>query len=343
MANFNRRSLLQLAVSAWAPTFLKPDPPDPTGLRRPISLGRVTEPAIWAYADPKPAAVKVKSFRRDTVLKIYESVTTEGLLPHNPVWNLTPFGWVYSSWVQPVKYQPNRVVRDVPESGFWARVSMPYVAMRAKPDLNAVLRHRLYYGSVHLVIDRVEDALGRSWYQLRDDQLPKLPEYVRAEGLRPIAPQEMTPISPDVEDKRIEVSLKDQRLYAYENGSPVFSAGCATGATFTVEGVGLADFTTPYGEHSVIRKRPSRHMIGYTGRSDAYDLPGVPFVTYFTAEGAAVHGAYWHNDFGRPRSHGCVNVLPEVAHWVYRWSMPAAAYEQALLEVKDGGTPIVVA
>ena len=342
MTYCNRRRFLQLAASAWMPTLLKSDPPDPIGVRRPIGLGRVTESVIWAYADPKPGAVKVKSFRRDTVLKIYESVSTEGLLPHNPVWNLTPFGWVYSSWVQPVKYQPNRVVRDVPETGFWTQVSVPFTAMRARPDPKAILRHRLYYGSVHLVIGHVEDALGRSWYQLRDDQQPALPEYVKAEGLRPIAPEEMTPISPDAEDKKIEVSLKDQMLHAYEHGSLVFSARCATGTTFTVEGVGLLDFTTPYGEHSVVRKRPSRHMIGFTGRPDAYDLPGVPFVTYFTAEGAAVHGAYWHNDFGRPRSHGCVNVLPEVAQWVYRWSMPAAAYEDALLEVKEGGTPIVV-
>ena len=44
-------------------------------------------------------------------------------------------------------------------------------------------------------------------------------------------------------------------------------------------------------------------------------LPGVPFCTYFTQSGAAVHGAYWHNDFGHPRSHGCVNVLAEEGHF----------------------------
>jgi len=68
----------------------------------------------------------------------------------------------------------------------------------------------------------------------------------------------------------------------------------------------------------------------------------VPFCTYFTTAGAAVHGAYWHNDFGHPRSHGCVNVLPKAAQWVYRWTMPAAAYEDALLEVNSGGSPVIV-
>ena len=343
MANLNRRDFLKFAGAALATPFFDPGPPDEVERRRPVSLGRVTDRLIWAYAEPKRGAVKVKSFRRDTVLKIYESIRDEGLLPHNPNWNLTPFGWVNAWSVQPVAYQPNRPVREVPESGFWAQVSVPYVAMRSRPDDKAALRYRLYYSSVHLVIARVEDKSGRSWYQLRDDQQPGLPEYVRAEGLRPIAPREMTPISPDVEDKMIEVSITDQMLRAYENGSEVFSTQCATGAAFTVEGLGVVDFSTPYGQHIVVRKRPSRHMIGFTGRSDAYDLPGVPFVTYFTYAGAAVHGAYWHNDFGHPRSHGCVNVLAEAAQWVYRWTLPVAAYEDAVLEVKSDGSPVVVA
>ena len=343
MASLSRRGFLQVAGASLSMPLFKSDPPDPVGSGRSFSLGRVTDSLIWAYAEPKQGAAKVRTFRRDTVLKIYESITDESLLPHNPNWNLTPFGWVHAWSLQPVAYQPNRSVREVPEQGFWAQVSVPYIAMRSKPDDKAALLYRLYYGSVHLVIARVEDALGRSWYQLRDDQQPRRLEYVRAEALRPIRPEEMTPIAPDAEDKAIEVSLKDQMLYAYENGALVFSVQCATGAAFTVEGLGVVDFSTPYGKHTVVRKRPSRHMIGFLGRSDAYDLPGVPFVTYFTTAGAAVHGAYWHNDFGHPRSHGCVNVRPEAAQWVYRWSMPAAAYEDALLDVTDGGTPIVVA
>ena len=83
-------------------------------------------------------------------------------------------------------------------------------------------------------------------------------------------------------------------------------------------------------------------MVGFRERLDGYDLPGVPFPTYLSASGVAIHGAYWHNDFGRARSHGCVNVLPEAALWFYRWTRSVTAYEDALLEVKDGGTPIVV-
>jgi lipoprotein-anchoring transpeptidase ErfK/SrfK len=152
----------------------------------------------------------------------------------------------------------------------------------------------------------------------------------------------MSPLSPDVEDKLIEVDLKAQRVMAYEDGVEVYAARCATGGQFTIEGLGAVSFATPTGKHRIVRKRPSRHMMGSVGRSDFYDLPGVPFCTYFTEYGAAIHGAYWHNDFGRTRSHGCVNVLTSDALWFYRWSNPHAPYEEPLVLVKEGGTPIVV-
>ncbi len=67
----------------------------------------------------------------------------------------------------------------------------------------------------------------------------------RAEGLRRIAPQEMTPLSPEVEKKRIEVATGQQMVYAYEDDILVFSTQCSSGAAFNVAGLGLVDFTTP--------------------------------------------------------------------------------------------------
>ena len=342
MTNLNRRDFLKFASLTLATSLLKPFPPEENGLSKPTGWGRVTTSSIWAYNDPKPGAARQRLYYFDDVLPIYDSVSTVGLMPHNPVWNLTRDGWVYSSWVQPVMRQRNPVERDIPPEGFWGQVSMPYVDMRVRPDDATYLLYRLYYSSVHQVIAQVDDAAGQPWYQLKDDRSPNQPAFVRAEALRRILPEEMTPLSPDVADKKIEVKLDEQMLYAYENGSEVFSARCATGTTFTIEGEGFVDFRTSVGDYQVVRKRPSKHMTGFLGRPDQYDLPGVPFCTYFTGAGAAVHGAYWHNDFGHPRSHGCVNVLAEVAQWVYRWSMPTAPYADAVLEVPLGGTPIVV-
>ena len=342
MKTVTRRDFLKVAGAATIIPWLKPLPPDTIEPLKPIGLGRVTEFSIWAYADPKPGAIKEAPLKRDTVVEIYEAISTEGLMRHNPIWNLTRFGWAYSSWVQPVERQLNPIVRDVPEKGFWAQVSIPYAELRSKPDDKAALLYRLYYSSVHLVIARIEDESGQSWYQLRDDQYLNAPQYVRAEGLRMIPPSEMTPLSPEVEDKRIAIDTRQQMISAYEGDTLVFSTQCSSGAVFNVDGLGLVDFTTPRGEFTVVRKRPRRHMMGFQERSDGYDLPGVPFPTYLTTAGVAIHGVYWHNDFGRARSHGCVNVRPEAAQWFYRWTRPVTAYEDALLEVTEGGTSIEV-
>jgi lipoprotein-anchoring transpeptidase ErfK/SrfK len=84
---------------------------------------------------------------------------------------------------------------------------------------------------------------------------------------------------------------------------------------------------TPQGTHRVLQKVPTTRMIGGEG-SGYYDLPGIGFVTYFTASGVAVHGTYWHNDYGRPRSHGCVNVPTAASQWVYRWTRPDVPYDE---------------
>jgi lipoprotein-anchoring transpeptidase ErfK/SrfK len=341
MTDLNRRSFLKLSSAAMVLAFFKPPQPE-TGKPRPIGLGRVTEWRIWAYNEARPGAKKEVALSRDEVVDIYAMLATEGLMAHNPIWNLTKYGWVYSSWVQPVTQVLNDVVTRVPEKGFWVEVTVPYVDMRNAPNDKAYRLYRLYYSSVHLVVDHLVDEAGAHWYQLRDDEYSTVKEYVRAEGLRRILPTELTPINPLAQDKHLEVNLKDQKLYAYEGETLVYTARCATGAAFHVDGLGVVDFTTPIGEHTVVRKRPSRHMHGFEGRSDEYDLPGVPFCTYFTQAGVAVHGAYWHNDFGHQRSHGCVNVLAADARWVYRWSQPYAEYEDNLLLVEDGGTPVIV-
>jgi lipoprotein-anchoring transpeptidase ErfK/SrfK len=59
--------------------------------------------------------------------------------------------------------------------------------------------------------------------------------------------------------------------------------------------------------------------------ASGFDLPGVPWVLYITKSGISFHGTYWHNDFGRPRSHGCINLTPQAAKWLYRWTLPTVA------------------
>jgi lipoprotein-anchoring transpeptidase ErfK/SrfK len=57
--------------------------------------------------------------------------------------------------------------------------------------------------------------------------------------------------------------------------------------------------------------------------NNGFDLPGIPWVSYITERGVAFHGTYWHNDYGKPRSHGCINLTSQAAKWIFRWTLPS--------------------
>ena len=116
----------------------------------------------------------------------------------------------------------------------------------------------------------------------------------------------------------------------------------ATGAAFNV-GEEVIDYSTPKGDFTAILKMPSRHMRAPENERDTdawFDLPGVPWNIFFTYDGIAIHGTYWHNDYGLPRSHGCVNVPIRVAKWIYFWANPVAPYEDDFVQ---GDIPTVKA
>jgi len=132
--------------------------------------------------------------------------------------------------------------------------------------------------------------------------------YGPANHIRLIPSFELAPLSPHVPPsaKRLEVHLDEQIVIAYEWNIPVFMSRAATGGKFS-----NGDFTTPKGRHIIYSKRGSRHMAaGDRAAANSYDLPGIPWISYITEDGIAFHGTYWHNDFGHPRSHGCVNLSP---------------------------------
>ncbi len=69
-------------------------------------------------------------------------------------------------------------------------------------------------------------------------------------------------------------------------------------------------------------------------------LPGVPWTAFFAEGGYAIHGAYWHNNFGAPMSRGCINLRPADAQWIYRWITPLATTED--WEARGYGTRVTV-
>jgi len=101
---------------------------------------------------------------------------------------------------------------------------------------------------------------------------------------------------------------------------------------------------TPRGEFDISIKTPVRHMGDGALTSDilAYELPGVPWSTFFTETGVAFHGTFWHDNYGGRMSHGCVNMRVEEALWLYRWTTPAYPNEPGKWHVIGFGTRIKV-
>jgi YD repeat-containing protein len=107
------------------------------------------------------------------------------------------------------------------------------------------------------------------------------------------------------QSRRIEIDLSEQRLRAWDGRNMVYSFRISTGKRST---------PTPVGKFAINSKYRTHRM-----RGSGYDIPDVPYAMYFYG-GYAIHGAYWHNRFGTPISHGCVNLPVKQARQLYNWA-----------------------
>ncbi len=334
-------SLAQRRGRTWGP----PLPPDDIASRAGQSLGRVTASRIHLHAAPDPTSEISGYHSFDDLITLYGTTEGPGEMAHNTVWFRTEKGYAYSSFVQPVSRQLNRPLprsRVSENRPALLEVTMPYTDVHRRASTTAPRVYRLYYATTHWAIAVETGEARKSWYELRNDQGHGR-YFARAEHLRPIQLDDLAPVSPDAPDKRIEIKLSAQSLTAYQGDETVLSARVSTGAVFNSDDGVTRDFRTPTGTFHVLRKRASRHMQGGSPGVDYFDLPGVPWVTYFTWTGVALHGTYWHNDYGRPRSHGCVNLTPEQARWLFLWTEPAVPAGEEVLDAEtEKGTPIYV-
>lgn len=142
------------------------------------------------------------------------------------------------------------------------------------------------------------------------------------------------------EERWIEVDLSDQKLYAWEGDRLFLETSISSG---------LPWWPTPTGEFRIWIKLRATKMEGGEGKYYYY-LPNVPYVMYFENEsipgwrGFGLHGTYWHNDFGTPRSHGCVNLPTEKAKEIYYWVAPILPDGKFSIKSTAGnfGTRIVI-
>ena len=282
---------------------------------------RIINRTVWSFEEPNANSKRVKLYWHDLVVPITNTTVSEDEVAYNRVWyELEEGGYAYSGGIQPVRTILNQPGK-IPSRGTLGEVSVPYTDAYLEPDENSEFVYRLYYETVHWVARAEESTDGSVWYRLLDDKFERY-YYVPSKDIRLIPAEELAPLSPEIatENKHVEVRLDEQLLLAYENRQLVFATRISTGGKRLT-----GTYTTPIGDFITSHKRPTRHMATGDIASNGFDLPGVPWVLYITESGISFHGTYWHNDYGHPRSHGCINLTPQAAKWLYRWTAPIVA------------------
>ena len=137
----------------------------------------------------------------------------------------------------------------------------------------------------------------------------------------------------------VDVNLDRQALVAYEGERPVFATVVSTGR----RGRGEANFETVRGDFRVEAKHRTTTMDGDTPSGGVYSIEDVPWVMYFHGS-YALHGAFWHDGFGRRHSHGCVNLSPPDARWLFGWTEPRVpdGWHGAVATAGRPGTRVIV-
>ena len=371
--NLSRRDFIKLTGLGLGALAFNPFKPQRSPLMLPQfpvgdNLGRVFGKTD-IHSEPNFSAPAVKTVYDDEIVVWQQEVITSGALDQNIInqrWAKTPDGFIYAPALQPVKNLPNAPITAIPNGGvgFWAEVTVPYVDLRleggaASPHMKFLLENnlplRLYYSQT-VWIDQIAQSDNVIYYRFNENG--GRPNGVtggsygdllwgEAAAFRVLTTDEVAPIHPDVDPatKKIVVDRTEnyQTLSCLEGSEEVYFCRVSTGQYRDQYGNPVKDFLTPLGEHITWRKAISIHMSGGT-TGTGYDTPGIPWTTLFSGDGYAIHGAFWHNNFGVPRSHGCVNCLPEDAKWIFRWATPANTLQQGDVQVQlpNGGTHVII-
>ncbi|MBX3004764.1 MAG: L,D-transpeptidase [Anaerolineales bacterium] len=319
-------------------------------------LGRVVEELdryVYLRAAPSREAAEVGQLSGDTVVPWLREVVGSASGLRNQRWIETPQGYVWAPFLQPVKNIINEPLAALPEygegPGIWMEVTQPYVEVElvnanapAGPRIRFLVQHnwpiRLYYGQVLWVDDLRSGPNGEVQYHVYDrhggwgDHF-----WAPASAFRPIHPEDISPISPEVEDKQILINIARQTMSCYENGREVYFCRVSTGRDGE-DGAGL----TPVGDYlRVYMKYVATTMAGGTSGA-GYDLAGIGWCTFVATGGIAIHACYWHNNYGERTSAGCINATPEDAKWVFRWSSPQVDYVPGKIDQVAGTSVRIV-
>jgi len=159
-------------------------------------------------------------------------------------------------------------------------------------------------------VKQVDDV---RWVQTKDGR------WLKSDELRIAARPSVLPAVAKTGAKWIDISIFSQTMVLWEGERPVYATLVSTGR----DGVGdpAKTLSTPQGTFRIYQKHVTTTMDSNAADKE-FELRDVPWVMYFKG-GYALHTAYWHDDFGEVRSHGCVNISPIDARYVFLWSAPS--------------------
>lgn len=349
MKEFSRRDFLKLAALGLGTMAFRPFFGAGESISQDldnVTLGRIAKASISVYSQPDDKSRILYTRYLDELINIYDNVISDKGPVWNPLWYRVWRGYIHSAQIQIVQHRLNPVASAIAGEKQLAEVTVPFTqSMRRINGQGWQPVYRLYYESIHWVVAVEEGPDGTPWYRIKDELLDadSMDYHVPAAHMRILPNDELTPITPEVPHhlKRIEVSLAQQTLVAYENEVPVLETKISSGLNYKPD-PDKPSWKTPTGEFNISVKMPSKHMGDGQLTSDlnAYELPGVPWSSFFAENGVAFHGTYWHNNYGIPMSHGCVNMKPDEAKWLFRWVRPV--YEKIDWDHKGLGTSVIV-
>ncbi len=312
----------QTLPDRYSPALLLGPPPDNSVL--PFTYVQMKANSLPVYAQPSDAALGEPPSQLYGAGFVWMSLTDPNpILENGHFWyKIRPDGFIPAEAVsvfQPSEFQGS-ILAQVTDKPFGWVVFDTRVSSTAGTPPQKTNRLLPRYSPVTIYEEKRVGAW--IWYRIGENewieqrQVGIVKPSARPEGIAP-------------GDKWIEVNLYEQTLAAYEGDRMVYA---------TLVSSGLARWPTPTGLSRIWAKAVSSKMSGREGYSDYYFLQDVPWIMYFNGD-VALHGAYWHDRFGAPHSHGCVNLSPKDAQWLFNWTTPSPGpYNWTVPKPEDQGT-----
>jgi hypothetical protein len=316
----------QIAPDAFACSpLLRPGRGEPRAVAQPVLPPGKTMPASYLVtrqivevrSQPSPTAPRLHTLREDSGLLVRGSVKGDG-----GTWRRTRTGFVPAASVrfaQPSRLEGVPITAAEPLPVSWINAAG---AFAFADETLRTRKERL--PSYRRVTVKETRRVGRHDVARLGDDRWVLADRVRTARARPVPPEIKG------NERWLHVSLADWTLVAYEGPRPVYAALISKGVK------------TPRGRYRITHKIAVATMnLGST--SIQYEAEAVPWVVYFKPR-YALHAAYWHDGFGERLSHGCVNLSPRDARWVFDWVTPTLppGWYQVHQAKSDPGTFLVI-